>query len=64
MNPGDLRRFNDDLDGSIADRLFMVLTYDATDLPSLVSFLVDGRIERGWTGAWVIDNSEVLNESR
>lgn len=62
MKPGDLRRFNDDLEASITGRLFMVLTYSATDLSSWVSFLVDGRIERGWTGDWVIDNSEVVNE--
>jgi hypothetical protein len=64
MKPGDLRRFKDNLGGSIAGRLFMVLTYSATDLSSWVSFLIDGRIERGWTGDWVIDSSEVLNETR
>lgn len=76
MNPGDLRRFNDDVGARhepgvrhdfaelYAGRPFMVLTYRATDLSSWVSFLIDGRIERGWTGDWVIDNSEALDASR
>lgn len=64
MKPGDLRRFSDRLTGSprtvaVVGRPFMVLEASSTQ----VSFLVDGRIERGWGSDWVIENSEVLDAS-
>ena len=77
MKPGDLRQFKDGLTGSartqsVAGRPFMVLetaTVAAAattwNPPALrVSFLIDGRIERGWGGDWVESNSEVVDESR
>jgi len=69
MKPGDLRRFSDKLVGSAqvndaAGRLFIVLEVGETPKTSMVSFLIDGRIERGWGGDWVESNSEVVDESR
>ena len=69
MKPGDLRRFSDKLvgspyDGVDAGRPFMVLEVGETPKTSMVSFLIDGRIERGWGGDWVESNSEVVDESR
>ena len=67
MKPGDLRRFKDKLTGSprthaLLGRPFMVLEAGGTETSHWVSFLVDGRIERGWGGDWVIENSEVIDE--
>ena len=75
MQPGDLRRFKDGLLGSartqsVAGRPFMVLetatvaAAATTWTTNRVSFLIDGRIERGWGGDWVESNSEDLNETR
>ena len=71
MKPGDLRQFKDGLLGSahtlmrsVAGRPFMVLEVGETLTTSMVSFLIDGRIERGWGGDWVESNSEVVDESR
>ena len=69
MKPGDLRRFSDKLVGSpsvgdVAGRPLMVLEVGETPKTSMVSFLIDGRIERGWGGDWVESNSEVVDESR
>ena len=69
MQPGDLRRFKDGLLGSartqsVAGRPFMVLEAATTWTTSRVSFLIDGRIERGWSGDWVESNSEVIHETR
>jgi hypothetical protein len=66
MNPGDLRRFKDKLAPTpavhprdeVTGRSFMVIDIWRYGVER-VSFLVDGRIERGWTCDWVIDNSEV-----
>ena len=70
MKPGDLRQFKDGLTGSartqsVAGRPFMVLEAATTwNPPALrVSFLIDGRIERGWGGDWVEQNSEVIDEA-
>ena len=69
MKPGDLRKFKDRLFSSpraeqVAGRPFMVLEAATTETTSWVSFLIDGRIERGWGGDWVEVNSEVIDESR
>ncbi len=70
MKPGDLRQFKDGLTGSARTQsVFMVLetatvaAAATTWTTNRVSFLIDGRIERGWSGDWVESNSEVLNEA-
>ena len=40
----------------------MVLEAATTETASWVSFLIDGRIERGWSGVWVESNSEVISD--
>ena len=69
MKPGDLRRFKDFRNGSarslqLVGRPFMVLEAGGTETSHWVSFLVDGRIERGWGGDWVKQNSEAISETR
>ena len=69
MKPGDLRQFKDELRTSahaskVAGRPFMVLEAATTETACWVNFLIDGRIERGWGGDWVEQNSEVIHESR
>lgn len=68
MKPGDLRQFKDGLTGSarvndVAGRPFMILETATTETVSWVSFLIDGRVNRGWSGDWAESNSEVLNEA-
>lgn len=70
MQPGDLRKFKEGLTGSartqsVAGRPFMILEAATTwNPPALrVSFLIDGRIERGWGGDWVEQNSGVIDEA-
>ena len=69
MKSGDLRKFKEGLTGSaltqrVIGRPFMVLEVGETLTTSMVSFLIDGRIERGWGGDWVESNSEVIHETR
>jgi hypothetical protein len=68
MKPGDLRRFKEGLDGSarcqqLRGHPFMVLETATTETAHWVTFLVDGRIERGWGGDWVESNSETIHEA-
>ena len=72
MKPGDLRRFNDTLDDDVlgdisAGCTFMVLGVNynhAEARGGSVKFLIDGRVEVGWSRVGVLENSEVLNEAR
>jgi len=71
MQPGDLRRFKDNVRNTaeiltgrpFAGRTFMVLEVETTmdGLISSVSFLIDDRIEHGWGGYWVERSSEVFD---
>ena len=74
MKPGDLRWFNaslfNDYNGAVgaaAGCNFMVLEVDynhAIARGGSVKFLIDGRIEEGWSRLWVLENSEVISEVR
>ena len=69
MKPGDLRRFKEGMTGSarcqqLRGQTFMVLETSTTEWTRWASFLIDGRIERGWGGDWVESNSEVIHETR
>ena len=73
MKPGDLRWFNASLDNVFdgaelfAGCAFTVLEVDynhALARGGSVKFLIDGRVEEGWSRLWVLENSEVLNEAR
>lgn len=65
MKPGDLRRFKDgDASGLAAGKIFLVIKRRISeDDTHLISFLLDGRM---WelASAWVLRNSEELNETR
>jgi len=71
MQPGDLRRFKDNVCNTagvhsglpFAGRTFMVLEMETTmdGLICSVSFLIDDRIEHGWGGYWVERSSEVFD---
>lgn len=65
MKPGDLRRFKDgDASGLAAGKIFLVVKHRISeDDTRLISFLLDGRM---WelASAWVLRNSEALNETR
>ncbi len=72
MKPGDLRRFKDGLRGSgsterFSGQPFVVINTQLHKRhpPVLggVDFLIGGRIETGWCSAWVMNNSEALNEA-
>ena len=74
MKPGDLRKFKEGLTGSartqsVAGRPFMVLEtawspgVATTWTTNRVSFLIDGRLEKGWGYNWVEQHSEVIDEA-
>jgi len=72
MKPGELRRFKDGLRGSgsterVSGQPFVVINTPAItawsgEVLGGVDFLVGGRIETGWSGTWVKNNSEALSE--
>jgi len=70
VQPGDLRRFTDDMIGSVgpdrvAGQTFMVIdVYDIARPPydSRTDFLVGGRIETCWNAPWIETHSEVISE--
>jgi len=70
MKRGELRRFKDSIDpdeskdGPLAGRTFVVIalhtpTHDI-DI-NRVDFLIEGRLETGWSRRWVGRHSEVLD---
>ena len=68
MKPGDLRRFKDFRNGSarslqLIGRPFVVLEAAEAErrADAWVSFLVDGRLEKGWGYDWVESNSEAID---
>ena len=70
MKRGELRRFKDNIDpdeskdGPLAGRTFVVIALHAPthDIDiSRVDFLIGGRLETGWSRAWVGRVSEVLD---
>lgn len=69
MKPGELRRFNEDLDslvsGHASGQTFLVLEVAKLrrGCRRLV-ILIDGKAESGWGYPWVEANSEVINEAR
>ena len=76
MKPGDLRRFRDGLEGSgrterVSGQPFVIINVQPqrqrrglTPRVARTDFLIDGRIETGWSLMWVMNNSEVINEAR
>ena len=73
MQPGDLRRFNGSvaeslqLGGRFAGRRFLILEVDCNHALAhggSVKFLIDGRVEEGWSRWWVLESSEVISEAR
>ena len=76
MKPGDLRRFNDTLGGdgyviatylAFAGCTFVVLEVNhnhAEARGGSVKLLIDGRVDEGWSRLWVLENSEVISETR
>ena len=70
MKPGDLRRFTANGPGwdVAAEDIFMVI--DIVEVPGRadrtgVTFLVGGRlVTADWGLPWIMNNSEVLNETR
>ena len=70
MNPGDLRRFKDDLNGPGNDFdgcTFLVLKVNTSwwgGVAKTVDILLDGRIEEDMGYRWVESSAEVLNEAR
>ena len=72
MQPGDLRRFRDGLKGSgsterVSGQPFVIINVQPCvhpARPARTDFLIDGRIETGWSLMWVMNNSEALNETR
>ena len=69
MKPGDLRRFKDGLSGSAtveqcSGLVFMVLKVDRySDGARSADILLEGKVDPGWGGNWIEDNSEVISES-
>lgn len=77
MKPGDIRRFNDNLDTIAVTHLegctFMILDVverrqvfpDVSVVPGAmdVNVLVGGKVEGPWGYPWVKENSEALNEA-
>lgn len=69
MKPGDLRRFKDGLSGSAevehySGLVFIVLKVDRySDGGRSADILLEGKIDPGWGGTWIEDNSEVVSES-
>ena len=70
MKPGDLRRFTANGPGwdVAAEDIFMVI--DIVEVPGRadrtgVTFLVGGRlVTQDWGLPWIMNHSEVLNETR
>lgn len=72
MNPGDLRRFKEDVVFPLAaaktfpGRTFLVLGI-IDRVPGKrsgrVELLIDGGIQKGWGCPWVEQNSEALSEA-
>ncbi len=66
MKVGDLCRFKDGLVGAAAvqrcsGRTFIVLeVFKLRDGSRTTSILLDGKVEAGWGGSWIEDNSEVI----
>jgi len=63
MKPGELRRFKDDLKSAspflrCSGRPFVLL--DVKSPSEWVSFLIDGRVERGWGYTFVAESSAPL----
>jgi len=70
VKPGDLRRFKDDMIGSMGPfpgSTFMVLdvaTWQVlTGTNTTVDILIDGGLEEGLGYFWVENSSEALNEA-
>ena len=69
MKPGELRRFKDGLGGSAiveqcSGLVFMVLKVDRySDGARSADILLEGKVDPGWGGNWIEDNSEVISES-
>jgi len=70
VKPGDLRRFKDDMIGSMGPfpgSTFMVLdvaTWQVlTGTNTTVDILIDGGLEEGLGYFWVEDSSEVISEA-
>lgn len=69
MKQGELRRFKDVLCGSdlveqCSGLFFMVLKVDRySDGGLWADILLEGKIDPGWGGNWIEENSEVLNEA-
>jgi len=70
VKPGDLRRFKDDMIGSMGPfpgSTFMVLdvaTWQVlTGTNTTVDILIDGGLEEGLGHFWVENSSEALNEA-
>ena len=66
MQPGELRRFNED-HAHYPGHVFLVLEVldmdsDWTSQETSVTFLIDGNREFGWHGGLLEENSEVVNE--
>ena len=70
---GQLRRFSDGLKGSgaterVSGQPFVIINVQPqrqeTPRVARTDFLIDGRIETGWSLMWVMNNSEVINEAR
>ena len=72
MQPGDLRRFSDGLKGSgaterVSGQPFVIINVQPCvhpARPARTDFLIDGRLETGWSLMWVMNNSEALDETR
>ena len=72
VEQGQLRRFKPATRGArggvrLAGQVIVILEVDynhATAHGGSVKFLIDGRVEVGWSRLWVLENSEVLNEAR
>jgi hypothetical protein len=72
MKPGDLRRFKDGSwrGGTIkrfSGQHFMVINIRSRIMGAprdRTTILIGGQIETGWSVAWIMNNSEAVDESR
>jgi hypothetical protein len=70
MKPGDLRRFKDGLKGSektqrVSGQPFVVINIRSHSVPAprdRTDILIGGQIETGWSVAWIMNNSEAVDE--
>lgn len=72
VEQGQLRRFRDGLKGSTRTRRssgqpFVIINVqpERREPPcgARTDFLIDGRIETGWSLMWVMNNSEVIDDA-